>query len=328
METDFPSTECFEYQNSDVLISNTIACPRRIRKCESTWSVQALNTDLSLLGSREKGLSFNSFPSENVPSKRTDSWGTLMAAHFLSSKCFTILQPDNLSVSPAFDYTRCAFSGETSFTFLRDSQCKKPIPIFSCSHPTVRELTLCNQDYVLRAEEEDGISANQVGSRCFTQGGDYGDSVASLQGLCTLKGFLSRRKICFHDKGSIWCRGSGAWEFPVEAENNGADQSNGVATEGKGSSSPPQLYQEVAAIHSILETIQTARQDSFFSTLTQSDMCLVCIAFSSWVLSSSDPDAADAWKAVLLANVSALSAIQYLRQYVKKTPPQEESFSR
>lgn len=26
-------------------------------------------------------------------------------------------------------------------------------------------------------------------------------------------------------------------------------------------------------------------------------MCLVCIAFASWVLRSSDPDAADAWKA-------------------------------
>lgn len=26
-------------------------------------------------------------------------------------------------------------------------------------------------------------------------------------------------------------------------------------------------------------------------------MCLVCIAFASWVLRSTDPDAADAWKA-------------------------------
>uniref|UniRef100_A0A3B4UUK4 Uncharacterized protein n=2 Tax=Seriola dumerili TaxID=41447 RepID=A0A3B4UUK4_SERDU len=53
-------------------------------------------------------------------------------------------------------------------------------------------------------------------------------------------------------------------------------------------------------------------------------MCLVCIAFASWVLRSSDPESADAWKAALLANVSALSAIQYLRHYVKKkTPPQD-----
>uniref|UniRef100_A0A672GP41 PGC-1 and ERR-induced regulator in muscle protein 1 n=1 Tax=Salarias fasciatus TaxID=181472 RepID=A0A672GP41_SALFA len=67
--------------------------------------------------------------------------------------------------------------------------------------------------------------------------------------------------------------------------------------------------------------------EGLFSTLKQSDMCLVCIAFASWVLKSSDPEAADAWKAALLANVSALSAIQYLRQYVKKkttNPLQDE----
>ncbi|CAG6021313.1 unnamed protein product [Menidia menidia] len=51
--------------------------------------------------------------------------------------------------------------------------------------------------------------------------------------------------------------------------------------------------------------------------LKQSDMCLVCIAFASWVLKTANPQVGDAWKAVLLANVSALSAIRYLRKYVK-----------
>ncbi|KAM3617094.1 uncharacterized protein V6R79_002237 [Siganus canaliculatus] len=51
--------------------------------------------------------------------------------------------------------------------------------------------------------------------------------------------------------------------------------------------------------------------------LRQSDMCLVCIAFASWVLKTANPQVGDAWKAVLLANVSALSAIRYLRKYVK-----------
>uniref|UniRef100_A0A3B4WFQ7 Uncharacterized protein n=2 Tax=Seriola lalandi dorsalis TaxID=1841481 RepID=A0A3B4WFQ7_SERLL len=46
-------------------------------------------------------------------------------------------------------------------------------------------------------------------------------------------------------------------------------------------------------------------------------MCLVCIAFASWVLKTANPQVGDAWKAVLLANVSALSAIRYLRKYVK-----------
>lgn len=31
--------------------------------------------------------------------------------------------------------------------------------------------------------------------------------------------------------------------------------------------------------------------------LKQSDMCLVCIAFASWVLKTANPGAGDAWKA-------------------------------
>ncbi|XP_041702111.1 PGC-1 and ERR-induced regulator in muscle protein 1 [Coregonus clupeaformis] len=56
------------------------------------------------------------------------------------------------------------------------------------------------------------------------------------------------------------------------------------------------------------------RLDASLVPLRQSDMCLVCIAFASWVLKSANPQAGDAWKAVLLANISALSAIRYLRR--------------
>ncbi|XP_059910370.1 PGC-1 and ERR-induced regulator in muscle protein 1 [Gadus macrocephalus] len=52
--------------------------------------------------------------------------------------------------------------------------------------------------------------------------------------------------------------------------------------------------------------------------LRHSDMCLVCIAFASWVLKSADPHVGDAWKAVVLANVSALSAIGYLRKRTRE----------
>ncbi|KAG7254575.1 hypothetical protein CRUP_031276 [Coryphaenoides rupestris] len=52
--------------------------------------------------------------------------------------------------------------------------------------------------------------------------------------------------------------------------------------------------------------------------LRQSDMCLVCIAFASWVLKSANPQVGDAWKAVVLANVSALSAIRFLRRYMRE----------
>ncbi|KAK3557374.1 hypothetical protein QTP70_026558 [Hemibagrus guttatus] len=58
------------------------------------------------------------------------------------------------------------------------------------------------------------------------------------------------------------------------------------------------------------------KEDLIFS-LTQADMCLVCIAFASWVLKSSNSQSSDMWKTALLANISAISAIQYLRKYGK-----------
>lgn len=71
----------------------------------------------------------------------------------------------------------------------------------------------------------------------------------------------------------------------------------------------------------IYQSLQTAvanpNLDAPLLPLKQSDMCLICIAFASWVLKTADPQAGDAWKAALLANVSALSAIRYLRRYIK-----------
>uniref|UniRef100_A0A3B3CTE0 PGC-1 and ERR-induced regulator in muscle protein 1 n=2 Tax=Oryzias melastigma TaxID=30732 RepID=A0A3B3CTE0_ORYME len=64
-------------------------------------------------------------------------------------------------------------------------------------------------------------------------------------------------------------------------------------------------------------TVVNPRLDASLLPLKHSDMCLVCIAFASWVLKTANPQVGDAWKAVLLANVSALSAIRYLRKYVK-----------
>ncbi|XP_027688095.2 PGC-1 and ERR-induced regulator in muscle protein 1 [Chelonia mydas] len=48
--------------------------------------------------------------------------------------------------------------------------------------------------------------------------------------------------------------------------------------------------------------------------LTQEDMCLVFVAFASWAVKTSDLQAPDAWKTVLLANVGTLSAIRYFRR--------------
>ncbi|XP_034027438.1 PGC-1 and ERR-induced regulator in muscle protein 1 [Thalassophryne amazonica] len=77
-----------------------------------------------------------------------------------------------------------------------------------------------------------------------------------------------------------------------------------------------QLAQQPFSYKDLQTPAPNPRLDSSLLPLRQSDMCLVCIAFASWVLKSANPDIGDAWKAVLLANASALSAIRYLRKYV------------
>ncbi|XP_050930575.1 uncharacterized protein LOC108889339 [Lates calcarifer] len=352
------------FENRESRTLSELAWPRRIAKSKSMHNVQALNTDdLTLpFGDDESSLFLSSCQSleDNVVLKVSDSLGTLIPAPFLSntdildehyqisfpevfeyffaddktktdSRCVAVYDPEDISVAPMFGYTLCTFRDELPFSSLHDSQCseEKPIPIFSCSHPTIRELTFPKSDYVflsadckMAAEDVDDFSPIRVVSRSFIQANQHGTSAAAAGGSRSWKSLLSMRKICFHNKGSIWCRRSGAWVFPVKYERTERKHPPIAAlTEGKGSSTPSQL---LTVQQSILATIQPTKREGIFSTLKQSDMCLVCIAFASWVLKSSDPEAADAWKAALLANVSALSAIQYLRQYVKKRSPQDD----
>ncbi|XP_057175620.1 PGC-1 and ERR-induced regulator in muscle protein 1 isoform X1 [Triplophysa rosa] len=81
------------------------------------------------------------------------------------------------------------------------------------------------------------------------------------------------------------------------------------------------IFQQLAEQQKKCMEMQTVvadpRLDSPFLPLRQADMCLVCIAFASWVLKSASPGA-DTWKAALLANVSALSAIRYLRRHKRE----------
>ncbi|XP_034546013.1 uncharacterized protein si:ch211-157b11.14 [Notolabrus celidotus] len=351
----------FEDLDSKAHNSSELVWPRQITKIKSMHNVLALNTeDLSLqllLDNDDTSLFLTSCPSldEDVVLEASDSLGTLMPTTFLSNtqvlndlsqmsfpevfenqwtdqtkaaRCITY-DPEDLSSPPVFDYTPCTLRDEASLYFLHDSQCchEKPIPIFSCSHPTVRELTFPNPNNVFLSSDyktANDFSPIRLVSHSFIQGGNVGTSAVAFSGFHS---FLSLRKIHFQNKGSIWCGSSGIWVFPVEAADNtikGEDPPLTVL--GKRSVLTPssQVFRELAVQQGILGTFQSTRREGIFSTLKQSDMCLVCIAFASWVLRSSDPEAADTWKAALLANVSALSAIQYLRQYVKKKPSQED----
>ncbi|XP_017564747.2 PGC-1 and ERR-induced regulator in muscle protein 1 [Pygocentrus nattereri] len=81
------------------------------------------------------------------------------------------------------------------------------------------------------------------------------------------------------------------------------------------------IFGQLANQQNICSEMQTAvadpRIDAPLMPLKQADMCLVCIAFASWVLKSANPQGADMWKAALLANISALSAIRYLRRWTR-----------
>ncbi|XP_062872096.1 PGC-1 and ERR-induced regulator in muscle protein 1 [Trichomycterus rosablanca] len=81
------------------------------------------------------------------------------------------------------------------------------------------------------------------------------------------------------------------------------------------------IFRQLAVQQKICREIQNVvadpRVDAPLVSLKQADMCLVCIAFASWVLKSVNPQGADNWKAVLLANISALSAIRYLRRFTR-----------
>ncbi len=277
--------ECFEDQDSNAFVSSEHAWPRQIRKTKSVRNVQALNTeDLSLqllLGNDESSLFLSSCPplEENnlgIPAldEHTQiSFPKVFEYFFTQDKAVSqcVYDPDDISVAPVFDYTLCTFRDETSLSSLCGSQCseEKPIPIFSCSHPTVRELTFPSPGYVFlsaNCEEEDcNISPIRVVSRSFILGSDCGTSE-----FRSWKSLLSIRKIRFHDKGSIWCRGSGAWVFPIEAEKitiKTADPLIPVLTEGRVSSTPSQVFEELAVQQRILETIQTTSKSELSYTL-------------------------------------------------------------
>uniref|UniRef100_A0AAQ4PLD2 PGC-1 and ERR-induced regulator in muscle protein 1 n=1 Tax=Gasterosteus aculeatus aculeatus TaxID=481459 RepID=A0AAQ4PLD2_GASAC len=278
-----------------------LACEEeeQISKSRSMQNVQALNTeDLSLqllLGNDES----SRFSGEKGFLKASNSLLAPIPAPFMGEH-YEIVSPEVFQDSFREAETESDFRCVTVYE-PEDRGDEKPIPIFSSSHPTVRELAFPNAPCVFVSadrEEDDHFSPMRLLSRSFIHGSDCG--AAAPHGFYIWKSLMG--KTCFPDKGSGWRRTSGSWAFPVEVEKMAMKN-----------------LKTKLQLNSI--NLSLTGREGIFSTLKQSDMCLVCIAFASWVLKSSDPEGADAWKAAVLANVSALSAIQYLRQYVKKKNP-------
>lgn len=281
--------ESTEDQEPDVFISSNLLWPRRITKSKSVHNVQALNTeDLSLLGHDENSLFLSSSSSleGNRLLKAIDSLETQIPEPFLSntdtlderipasfpevpeyfltqdkmkrnSRSVVLYNPEDISVTPVCDHIFWTYMDEalfsSSLSSLFSSQ-EKPIPIFSYSHPIIRELTFPNcvfQRVGCEEEEEAGISPVGVLPHSLMQDIGCRVTAAAPHAFQSWRSVLPMRRISFHDKGSIWCRASGDWVFPIEAQKvtiEGEDPPITVLAEGGMCSTLPQLYSSTITV--------------------------------------------------------------------------------
>ncbi|XP_072539441.1 uncharacterized protein perm1b [Salminus brasiliensis] len=198
-----------------------------------------------------------------------------------------------------------------------------PIPIFSSSRSVVRDLVFPEVEELMESDFED----NNCPIRVMTRFSNQPERSTSPSGTPNLffftsqrrnwRSLLSLRRISFIGKGSAWCQKVSSWIFPKEAK---------LMSHVSRAQPVPHLFhlKDQALVQCVEQqtyvqhTASILKREGLFFSIKQADMCLVCIAFASWVLKSYNTQSADMWKAALLANVSALSAIQYLRKHEKK----------
>lgn len=204
-----------------------------------------------------------------------------------------------------------------------------PIPIFSSSRSVVRDMVFPEAEELIESDFEDNNCPIQVMTRFSNQQESSTDPAGTpnifffTSQRRNWRSLLSLRRISFVGKGSTWCQKVSSWIFPSEAKQ--------VASYGSRAQPVPHLHLETQPLQHCAEqqkyihhTAIISRREGLLFSIRQADMCLVCIAFASWVLKSSNPQSTDMWKAALLANVSALSAIQYLRKYEKKEGTEDD----
>ncbi|KAM4571996.1 uncharacterized protein perm1a [Fundulus diaphanus] len=276
----------------------------------------------------------------------------------------TSINTSGSSVPETYDHFFSEFDNESFFYPLLTAAEKnkdKPVPIFSYSRSTSRNYQFpeayehffassSSDDSSAESDEEENyrpvkvvsrfsrkVSSTQVTTDVYENFFTDGDLTGSLFSLSS----LSFRKISFTNPAA---QEEGTTSLvPVRQSSRHQLQKRGFPVNALGNTDmmfpDPLLYQLEERISRQLAlqpcryeglevAVSNPRLDAPLLPLKQSDMCLVCIAFASWVLKTANPQVGDAWKAVLLANVSALSAIRYLRKYVKVETPTSETKSR
>ncbi|XP_017273397.1 PGC-1 and ERR-induced regulator in muscle protein 1 [Kryptolebias marmoratus] len=256
------------------------------------------------------------------------------------------------SVPETYDHFFSEFDSESFFYPLTTAEEKtkdKPVPIFSYSRSTTKSLQFpeayehffassSSDDSSVESEEEDNCSPMKVVSRFtrkasstqlskdmyedFFTDRDLGEDFFSLKSLSFRKAnFTAPADQNQKSNSLVPVRQSHRYTLKIGAPLNVTGDQDAMFPDPLlyhlEDRISKQLSQEPFRSDELQATVSDPRLDAPLLPLKQSDMCLVCIAFASWVLKTTNPQVGDAWKAVLLANVSALSAIRYLRKYVK-----------
>lgn len=275
--------QCFEDHPSNSLISNEILCPGAMTKRKSMHNIHAHDAeiqDVPLESILEKRLLSNCPATEEnmcvMLRTRTPppilSYTDILDENYQISfpEIFEYLfmedEPKTMSEADMYDNGLTQYEREMYLPQLQHSQCSegKPIPIFSCSHPPVRDLTFPELDYLFppqdpyaESEEEDACSPILVVSRSHIQTRDSAYFSAAPDGpLLHKRGWLrnwtslfSLRKVRFPVKGRSWCRRSGAWVFSVEDQKMPSETASQATmlNERKVTSFPSQIFRDSAA---------------------------------------------------------------------------------
>nr|XP_015823159.2 PGC-1 and ERR-induced regulator in muscle protein 1 [Nothobranchius furzeri] len=252
------------------------------------------------------------------------------------------------SVPETYDDFFSEFDSESffyPFITAEEQNKDKPVPIFSCSRSTSRTLQFpdayehffassSSDDSSVESEEEEASIPVRVVSRftrkastaqlCkdsyedFFTDKDLREDFFSLQSLSFRKIHLSAPTVQ-NQNSLVPLRQSSQYMLKMESRLNVLGHPDVMFPDPLLYNLEDRISKQLALPSFRSENLQVSdpRLDAPFLPLKQSDMCLVCIAFASWVLKTANPQVGDTWKAVLLANVSALSAIRYLRKYIR-----------
>ncbi|XP_051736325.1 PGC-1 and ERR-induced regulator in muscle protein 1 isoform X3 [Ctenopharyngodon idella] len=230
-------------------------------------------------------------------------------------------------------------AGSFVYPIVEESSGDKIVPIFSCSRTANRNLQFPEAyDYFFPdSPDEDEENENTV-IKVVTR---YDHKSPNHDPVDMYEHFFSEDQSDFLWTNPLSLRRVRRTGFTIPEENTCSGELVPVKTFPKGIIQPinalgpngstfpdslllnleNSIFQQLAEQQKKCMEMQTVvadpRLDAPFLPLKQADMCLVCIAFASWVLKSTG-SGADTWKAALLANVSALSAIRYLRRHKRE----------